>query len=1157
MKQTSLGKRVPGLYRLFGLAGAIGFLLILVSAMLVGAQEFRASISGQVADHSGSVIPGASVIAVDTATGQAYSTKTDAQGAYNLLDLLPGPYTVTAKSQNFQTAVFDNVVLESAQQRGLNIVLSPGTVTQQVIVTAEGQLLDTVSASTGGVIDEVKVANMPSTGRQVWDDVSLTPGIRALATDPFDITPRNSGNTYTVSGVPADANAFFVNGAPVSDQGKWYFVPEQDAVQEVQASANPYDAQYGRTAGGAFNANVKAGTSNFHGSIYDYYGNEALNANYFANDLFHIPNGLNIRNTFGGSVGGPVIHGKTFIFGAYEGFRQNYPSPAVDSVPPMAWRSGNFQGSGYTIYDPSTTTCVAHNSSGGCTQYNRQAFQNNTIPSGRISAIGQAILAMYPQPTAAGSASNYAIRGARTFSYDQYVGRVDHTFTDRTRLYGLYLGQKNGGLASPGNGIPNEASTAQHPTGFDYNIILGLTHIVSNSMVLDLKASFGHSYAETLIGDTIQSNFTASKLGGLTMPANGSTSHQNLAPQITATGYTTLFGNTDSGSADADGDLGAGMTQTIGRHTLHYGAEAMDVQAATIGIPGTPNGTFAFSPGFTQQNPNKSNPTQGNAIADILLGIPTSGSVTWNSKSFVTYHYYAFFAQDDFRLRPNLTVNVGLRWDVNKSPSERHNRMNGNFCLTCTNPYTQQVNYANAPSLQNPLMGGWTFAGVNGVSSAPFNVQWSDWQPRVGVSWEVIPNTVIRGGFGVFYTWPYVTNTSNGFSQTTSFVESLDGDLTPSSYFFNGAPYPNGAIQPTGSSGGLETQAGQAITYNNTNRAIRKTNHWSFGVQRELPRAFLLDVEYIGSRTTGLPVSTAQDVIPASLQQSCLQDISVCNTNVSNPFYGVLPTNTTLGASSTIQTWELQRSYPLFNGITASQEPTGTSHYNSANVRVERKLKSLDMIFNYAYANWVDRDLYLNTGSFTDSSQWSGLDPNDIRHYIDANVVYPLPSTPFKGILGAALNNWLVDSTVLWGTGTPLQLPAANLTGAPGCTSYAPVGGQTRAHWFNNNVSCYQTLTTWQPRTTPLYIGYLRNPQTFYWNPAFHKQFVLPREGSYVEFRMEAINGANHPNFGAPNETLNTPPKYSTTNSWTGFGTLSTSQTGAPRAVIAALRVAF
>lgn len=1156
MKQTHRSINARNVQRLFRKAGIAWLLLSATSVPLVQGQEFRASITGQVADRSGSVIAGSTVTAVNTATGQIYSSKTDSQGDYNLLYLLPGHYTVTVKALSFQTAVFNDIIVESAQQRGLNVVLRPGAVTQQVEVTAAGQLLETVSASTGGVIDEVKVANMPSTGRQVWDDVSLTPGIRTVATDPFDLTPRNNGNTFTVSGVPPDANAFFVNGAPVSDQGKWYFVPEQDAVQEVQASANPYDAQYGRTAGGAFNANVRSGTRKFHGSVYNYYGNEALNANFYANDLFHIPNGLNIRNTFGGSLGGPIVGRKTFFFGGYEGFRQDYPSPAVDSVPPMPWRSGNFQGSGYTIYDPATTTCIATNPNGGCTRYSRQPFPNDVIPPSRISAIGQAILAMYPQPTAAGNVDNYAISGARDFLYDQYVGRLDQAFTDKTRLYGLYLAQKNGAHL-PGNGFPNEATTRNVPTGFDYNIILGGTHVFSNSLVLDLKASFGHTYSESLRGNTIQSNFTATKLGGLTMPTSGSTSHQNLAPQITATGYTQLFDNRDNGAADADADFAASMTQTAGHHTLHYGAEAMDIQSATVGIPGTPNGTFGFTPLFTQENPTKAGPKQGNAIADILLGIPTSGSLTWNSNTFVTYHYYGLFMQDDIRLRSNLTLNVGLRWDVNKSPSERHDRMNGNFCLTCTNPYTQQINYAKAPSLQNPLLGGWTFAGANGVPAAPFHVQWNDWQPRVGFSWMLAHNTVVRGGYGIFYSWPYLNTSSDGFSQATSYIQSLDGNLTPSNYFVSGTPYPDGAIQPSGAAGGLQTQAGQTISYYNTNRAIVKVNHWSFGVQHELPRGFLVDIEYIGSHASGLPVSTERDVIPPQLQQSCLQDLSVCNTNVANPFHGVLPDNTTLGASSTIPAWELQRSYPLFNGISELQAPTGTSRYNSANIRVERQMRSLDFIFNYVYSNWVDRDTYLNNGPFIDSSLWSGLDPNDRRHYIDGNVVYPLPKSSYKGIVGAVLNNWLVGSTVIWGTGTPLAIPSANLSGTPGCTSYAPVGGQTRAHWFNNNVGCYQTLSQWQPRTTSLSIGYLRDPQIFYWNPAFHKQFVLPREGSYVEFRMEAVNGANHPNFGGPNEYLSSAPSYSGTNGWTGFGTLPSSQIGAPRAIIASLRIAF
>ena len=763
---------------------------------------------------------------------------------------------------------------------------------------------------------------------------------------------------------------------------------------------------------------------------------------------------------------------------------------------------------------------------------------------------------MYPAPTTGSPTSNYAIPGARTFTYDQYVARVDQTFTPKTRMYGLFTIQNNG-AHNPGNGFNNVATTSSIPTGTDYNIIADVTHIFSSSLVLDLKASYGHFTSQTITGDVIQSNYLASSLG-LTMPANGSTSHQNLAPGFTITNYTSLFGSTNRGTADADADFSGSLTHTIGRHTLHYGAEMMDIQAATTGITWyTQRHLWVRSELYPAKPSGSRAPNQGNPIADVLLGVPTSGSVTWNNNTFVTYHYYGFFAQDVFRLRPNLSLNLGLRWDVNKSPSERQDRINADFCLTCTNPYSQQVNYATAPSLQNPLLGGWTFAGVNGAPHAPFDVHWNDWQPRIGVAWSLNSKTVVRGGYGLFNSWPYLDTTSNGFSQTTSYISSLDGNLTPSTYFPSGTPFPNGAIAPTNATGGLTTQAGQTISYFNTDRAIRKTQHWSFGVQRELPGTILVDVEYIGSRTSGIPVSTSRDVISQTTQQACLANSAICNTNVSNPFYGVLPVSTTLGASATIPAWELMRSYPLFNGVTESQAPTGTSHFNSGNIRVERKVKSLDFIFNYAYANWQDQNSYLNNGNFIDASLWRGLDPSDVRHYIDANIVFPLPSTGHNGFVGALLNHWLIDSTILWGTGTPLTIPSANLSGAPGCTSYNPVGGQTRAHWFNNNVSCYQTLSQWQPRTAPLSVGYLRNPNAFYWNPAFHKQFLLPWEGAFVQFRMEAVNGANHPTFGGPNETLSTPPTFSPSTSWTGFGTLPTSQSNAPRAVIASVRLSF
>jgi hypothetical protein len=762
---------------------------------------------------------------------------------------------------------------------------------------------------------------------------------------------------------------------------------------------------------------------------------------------------------------------------------------------------------------------------------------------------------MYPSPNkGTGVTNNYTATRPTYYMYNQYIGRVDQSFSKNTRIYAIATLQTNG-LTDGGNEINNAASTAINTPDTDYNVILDFTHVFSSSMVLDLKASYGHYIEVSTTGTALQDNFLASDLG-FNMPYVGSTSHQNIAPALTIAGETALFGNTQSGGANADADFSGSVTQLIGRHNLHYGGEFMDIQSATKGIVGTPNGAFSFDSTFTQQNPLTAKTGQGNEIADLLLGYPSTGSVAWDANGFTVRHYYGLFLQDDFKVLPNLMLNLGLRWDVDLSPSERHNRMNAGFCLTCTNPYASQVNYAAAPGLTNPLQGGLLFAGVNGVSSAPYQVFWNDWQPRIGISWAVHPDTVIRAGYGVYDTVPSTASGSSGFSQSTSFVSSLPGTLTPgipSGYFNAGTPFPTGAITPTGAAAGLETNAGNGINYTNTNKRIRMTQHWSFGIQQKMPGALLLDMEYMGTNAHHIPVSTSLGVISTAQQQVCLAGGAVCNTPVANPFYGVLASNTLLGASSTIPEWELMRAYPLFDGVTENSVSSGGSHYNSLNVRVERRLKSLDFVFNYAWSNWVTIDSYLNNGSFRDPNLWKGLDPSDQKNYLDANVVYPLPSTSKTGVIGALANGWLLDSTVIWGTGTPLALPSATFN----CASYAPQGGQTRAHWFNNDESCWTPLVPWQPQTTPNWIGSLRNPGMLLWNPAFHKQFTLPREGMFAQFRMEALNGANHPTWGAPSTAIGTPAKFSPTTSWTGFGTLPTTSGRSQRVVITSLTIVF
>ncbi len=1102
------------------------------------AQEFRASIIGQVFDASGAPIPGAAVIAVELSTNQAYTTKSNADGVYSVDFLQPGHYTLTVEAQGMSKQVFPDVTLQAVQKLNLNVTLTVGTVNQQVTVSASPGLIDTATASGGGVVDQAKVENMTSMGRQSWDDVEFVEGARMVGTSAFNLTLRNNSNAYTINGAPTTGNSYFLNGAPVSTTGSWHFSPNQDVIEELQVSASG-GAQYGPAQGGVFNTVIKAGTNKFHGEVYDFYGNEVFNANYLSANATGIPRGVNIRNTYGGNAGGPVRKNKTFFFFGFEGFHQITPSTLSESVPTAAMRGGNFAGTGYTVYDPTTVTCVTQTSS-GCSTYSRSAFPDDTVPQSRISTSGGAAMSFYPNPNGLGVLNNYLQLTSAPVVYKQYIGRVDHSFSDSTRLYGLFTKQSNYTI-SPNNDFNNVASTMGVPTGNDYNGIVDLTKVLSPSLVADVRASFGRYTTFTASDQAVEQNYS---LPGLTMPFIPTTTHQNIAPSIAVTNYTSLFSSTANGTVNNYWHLSPSLAQVKGRHTLQYGFQFMDIQTGASGIPGTPNGAFTFNGSWSQQNPLKAAAGSGSGLADLLLGYPTSGSIAWATNNYVAYHYYAAYFQDDFKLSRNITLNLGLRWDVDTSPSERHDGINGGFCFTCTSPYSSQVNYAQYPALTSPLTGGLTFAGVS-APHAPYQVNPNNWQPRVGIAWAFMPKTVFRAGFGIYYNFGNLATTATGFSQTTSYVATLNGSVNPTNYFLSGKPYPSGVLAPAGASGGLATSAGTAITYNDTSGAIPWTEHWSMGFQRELPKQILLDLQYVGSHTHPINVSQPWDVIPSALQAACFQNNAVCNNTVLNPFFGVLPGAAALGAASTVSAWQLARPYPLFNGITQSNDPAGYAHYNALQVRLERRIKSVNFIVNYIYANDMQASSYLNSGNFRDATLWYGPWSNDQRHFFTSNAVWQLPIGQggkllrnAHGFLGALVNHWQGVSTFVRATGTPLAIPASNLTDAPGCTSYYPTDGQTHSHWINNNESCYQTLNQWQARTAPLLVGYLRNPSYLIWNQSLQKTFVLPWEGISTKFGIDCYLCSNTPIWGAPDGTISNVPTPSTTG-LTGFGTIA------------------
>jgi hypothetical protein len=1139
----------------------------LAGATFLCAQEFRASIRGEVVDTSGAPIPGAKATAVEISTQQQYSATAGADGVFNLLYLLPGKYTVTVEARGFRRKVYTSVSLASAQALDLNnITLTVGSVRQQVTVTSSPGLLNTTSASGGGVLDQTKVENIGSEGHAAWMDLYFTPGVEVDSNAPFQDTPRNNtSDLFKVNGAPIASNGFYINSAPVSDKGTWYFVPPEDSVSQMQSSNNTYNAQYGRAGGGFFNANVKSGTNSFHGDLFEYAENSALEANSFSDNLHGLPKIYNNENTFGGSVGGPIHKDKTFFFFSYQGFRQDYATPVTDSVPTVAMKAGDFSASGLTVYDPLTTYCSQTNASGACSTYSRTAFPNDTIPASRISPMGAAIMNYYPAPTAAGYSDNYTEPGRPyNFAYDQYLGRVDQEFSESTRLFAMYGFQRNY-YAGYGNNFHNGAFSGPIETGDPMVGIVDLVHVFSPTLVGDMKVSFVRYPLYTVTGNDVADNVLASSLG-FTMPFVPSTTHQGIVPEVAVTDFTGLFVNTENGTVANDYYFTGSLDQMKGQHSFHYGFEFFDVQSGAQGIPGEPNGTFSFSGDWTRQNPLSGTPNAAMPLSDLLLGYPTSGSVSWNLNPFITYHAYGAYLQDDYKVRRNITLNLGLRWDAYSSPAERFNGINGGFCFTCTNPDNALINHTAYPTLENPLTGGLTFAGVS-APSAPFNVQVANFQPRFGIAWSIKPKLVFRGGYGRYLNPGLVATTSTGFSETTSYVDSLNGGLTPTNYFLSGTPFPSGAVKPAGASGGLATDAGAAIAYDPPAQRAPITQQWSAGFQFALPKQIVLDIEYTGSHTAPIGVNTSVDNITPALEAQCFHNNATCNTLVSNPFYSVFPTAVALGSSSTLDAYQLTTPEPLFNGITEDDDPMGSTHYNALNISLERKIANVDFALNYIYSNWMDDDTYLNNSETSPpTTLWSGLDPNDRRQYFDAMVVWPLPigqghflAGSAKGLLGGLINGWRVNTWVTDFTGAPLTLPDANLTGAPGCTSYLPVGGQTQAHMFNNNPNCYVALLPYQRQTTPEWVGYLREPGLFLMNLELKKRFKLPREGMYLEAIVDGDHLTNHPYFSnqTANTTISEPPTNEPQIGWTGLGTYTQTPAGDPQAFIIALRWVF
>jgi len=1156
---------------------------VVLAASALWAQDFRATITGQVKDPSGAPIVNANVKAVKEGTNETKETKTNAEGLYTLTYLDPGRYAVEITSQGFSTLNRTGIVLLTADKLNLSVTLEVGQVTQAITVVGEQELIQTQTAARGLNFDPIKVAEYPLNGRQSYMLLALTPGVlftqRTFGNTGFSGTRAWDVNgSYTMNGGRTGTNQFLMNGAPISSNGTWNLALNVEAIQEFKVMVNTYDSQYGRSGGGHVNTVMKSGTNDWHGSLFDFWRNKVLDANNTQNNRVGSGRGKRNQHQFGGVIGGPIRKDKDFILFSFEGWRERVPFPTVTSTIPGEMRSGGgFSQFNQNIFDPLTSRlCVNNVDASPCRAgglYIRSAFPGNVIPASRISPIARNIVNLYPLPNNTGASTinqNYFGTGnVGIYGYEQPSFRYDKVMGANHRLYGLYSFQDGSEFRNQ-NGFQPPAQTGNMPgtTRTNHLYVADWTWVLSPTAVLDLRASVNHFWEN--FPDVSDPEFTIDKLGIRNIP-QVATFPSRLAPRVTVSDYNDILGNRfRNRSSRTQLNFSPSLSQTRGKHSTKYGFEWANIIRGNQDS-GRPTGALNFDRYWTRQYSGVGQGNQdGSAVAALLLGVPSGGSIDFNDTYLRREPYLAFFVQDDWKIHPKLTLNLGLRYDIQWPVTEIHNRLNSIFDFNVKNPLSDQVlarwrqlkaeyDATNPrylyPDVPDTLRGGLTFAGVGGQPRQIYNYDLTNIQPRVGFAWRLLSKTVMRGGVGIFHRTATQGGLTSGFSQTTPYQRSLDGDRLPSAgltgrYSLEN-PFPDGVVPPTGSSLGLVTTIGRGVSYDLRERRIPRTYQYSFGFDHELPWNMVFEISYVGSVTNKEPIGLQlSDMTPARFDEALL-DPNKYNNPVPNPFFGILPT-TGAGAAPTINARELFRRVPLFPSITQNLNNLGRVWYNGLQVRFEkrafntRRTGAMTWVLSYTFAKQMELNL-LNNNHFEAERFINQLTDIDRPQQFSWSGVWDLPFGKGRTInmenkvLNTLAGGWNFNWILTYYAGPPTPYPDAVFS----CGQYV-VSDQSFNRWFENRRSCYTQRPPYSFRTVESRFPNIRDHAIPQLALTVAKRFYFT-ERYELEVRGEAFNATNSPMFRGPNTSFTDPL----------FGTVPIQQDNFPRNIQLGMRLKF
>ncbi len=1020
-------------------------------AAICTGQETRGIVAGRIVDSTGAVVPGAKVTATNSQTNATAEAVTGSEGNYTIPYLLSGSYAITVEAQGFKKLVRSGVEVRISDRLSLDLQLDVGGLTETVSVTGEAPLLEVSSATTGQVIDRRRISELPLAEGNPLTLVQLAPGIvitggytsnSALSSSGpsnFETNGSPGGNEFTLDGSPNTADRAGNGSARVAMQ------PPTDAVEEFKVVTASFDAQQGRTAGGSVDVSVRSGTNQLHGSAYEFVRNDVFAANTFFSNREGRPRQARRYNRYGGTLGGPVVlpklyngRDRTFFFAAFEQIRPITPNFESLSVPTDDFRRGDFssllnRATPLLVYDPATARRDGSRIVRDPIQCNGRI---NVVCPERISPIARNYLSFLPGPnTNLGSPTdNYFGAGPGDNKYRVFLARGDHQFNERNRMFVRYSEsfrtEQDENSSGTVNGVRINGRIGHRGSKggtFDYvyvpsattvvNLRAGLTRFKQDRFSL---SSFDYDVRNLGFSENALRLFTA-----------------NTLPQINLTSYSSPVEQTGYLITTPVWSFQPTVTKIAGNHSVRFGYD-FRVYQENRRDQAFQAGQYNFGTDFTRANDqNPSQPIEQNqaqSLAAFLLGVPTGGSFPLLADRAATAKYHGIFFQDDWKITPKLTLNLGLRYELDLATTDRYNRILRDFDTGITSPIeaAARTAYARNPIPEIPvsdfrLRGGPVFADAD--NRGAFRADQNNFQPRIGMAYQLGTRTAIRAGWGMFMV-PFVLDGLNqsGFTRNTPLVPSPDLGLTFISSLAN--PFPNGYIAATNL--GSDSLLGQGLgTILQPNRKNGIVQRWEVSLQRELPGRWLLEAAYIGNY--GYDLVTAVDANPIFRQYqstSPVRDQALINsldTPVPNPFVGIEQfRGTNLFTASVVARSQLLRPFPQYGGFSREQYD-GSSTYNAGQLRIEKRFsQGYTFLGTYAFSKYLEQVTRLNP---TDERYEKRFSDADAPHRLALSGIWELPfgrgrawGSEWRGVRQFLLGGFQVQGVYQFQTGLPIGI---------------------------------------------------------------------------------------------------------------------------------------